>query len=255
MKKCALCSVLLTLLVGCQAPPNVQQLQNQNASLQQQLDKANSDINQLNADKVLLEQDIDELNRVIGVLGEEKSSRVTESTSLRGDVRRFVQLQIDQLKDFLLASNLLDYIGGELVERTNADDEPLLVVDLFNPVPLDGSLTGVGGYFQNPGSVSVKVLRPVEQNLVVVWSSKLITVTDRGQQRLQFPVTVGVEKGDYLAYYFTQPKMVGFDTGTGDSRYIDEDIAVGSILRRTSLNGEKNKRAYSIGVFGLLNPN
>ena len=74
-----------------------------------------------------------------------------------------------------------------------------------------------------------------------------------GRQRLEFPVTVGVEKGDVLAYHLAQPGMVGFDTGTGDTRYLDEDIAVGTTVKPSSLEGENDKRAYSVGVFGLLN--
>lgn len=247
------CALIALPLAGCQTPPDIKTLQDKNGALQQQLEQARGDIRKLEADKVLLEQDVAELNRVVGVLGQEKSSRVEESTNLRGQVRQFVQTQIDNLKQFLLAADLVDYVGGELVERVNVDKEPLLVVDLMNVVPLGGSLTGVGGYFQGPGTLSVKVLRPINGNLVAVWSSQPINITERGSQRLKFPVVVGVEKGDVMAYYFSRPGMVGFDTGTGDSRYDDENIAVGSSLRQSSLKGEKAKRAYSIGVFGLLN--
>lgn len=252
VKILGLCSLLLGLS-ACQAPPDIKSLQDKNSALEQQLSQAQRDINKLQADKVLLEQDNAELNRVISVLGEEKSSRVAESTNLRGEVRQFVQQQIDTLKQFLLASNLVDYVGGELVERASVDEKPLLIVDFLNAIPRNGTLTGVGGYFQNVGSLSVKVLRPIGDDLVVIWNSAPLAITERGQQRIKFPVVVGVEKGDYLAYYFSQPGMVGFDTGTGDSRYIDEDVAVGSSLRRNSLNGEKARRSYSLGVFGLLN--
>ena len=130
-----------------ESPVDMKKLQDQNSSLQQQLGQARQQINTLQAEKSVLKKDVAELNRVVGVLGQEKSSRVQESTSLRGQVRRFVQDQIDGLKQFLLASNLLDYIGGELVERVNVDEKPLLIVDLLNKVPSTGSLTGVSGYF------------------------------------------------------------------------------------------------------------
>lgn len=246
---------LAIFLVGCQTPPNVQQLQNEKGALQQQLDRSNQQISQLQADKAGLERDVTELKRVMGVLGEEKSSRVTESTNLRGEVRQFVQLQMDSLKQFLLASDLLDYIGGETVERSTVDDEPIMLVDLYNAVPRNGNLTGLRGYFQNAGTLSVKVLRPIADNLVVVWASQPINVLERGEQQLKFPVSVGVEKGDYLGYYFAQPEMVGFDTGTGDTRYLTDDKRVGSVIRPSSLKGGADKRAYSVGVFGLLNTN
>lgn len=250
--RCLIPALIAFSLAGCQAPPDVKALQDKNGALQQQLDQARGDIDKLQADKVLLEQDVAELKRVINVLGQEKSSRVEESTSLRGQVRQFVQLQIDNLKQFLLAANLVDYVGGELVERAAADDKPLLIVDLMNQVPLAGTLTGVSGYFQNTGQLSVKVLRPIGDNLVVVWSSKNIDITERGLHRMKFPVVVGVEKGDVLAYYLSAPGMVGFDTGTGDTRFEDKDILVGNAIKRSSLGGEKARRSYSIGVFGLL---
>ena len=243
----------ILLLWGCQVPLDVKTLQDQNKTLQQQLDEANRNITSLNASNAQLQQTIDELERVKSVLGQEKSSRVAESTTVRGQIRQFIQSQIDNLKKFLLESDLLDYVGGELVERSNIDEKPLLVMDLYNKVPSDGSLTSVGAYFQSVGSVSVKVLRPVENEFVVVWSSDPVKVPEIGLQRLPFTVSVGVEKGDVLAYYFSDIAMVGFDTGTGNSRYIADNIAVGSTLRLSNMSGAREKRAYSIGVYGLLN--
>lgn len=243
----------VSLIAACQTPPDIQQLQNENTALQAQLIDAKNAIGELEADKVVLQQDMAELNRVIDVLGEEKDSRVSESTNLRGQARHFVQQQIDVLKEFLLASDLLDYIGGELVERSQTDEESLLVVDLDNAIPRDGTLTGIGGYFQSAGSVSVKVLRPVENDLVVVWSSDPVDVDAGGVHRIKFPVSVGVEQGDYLAYFFAQGGLVSFDTGTGDWRYSDNNIAVGNSIRRSSLKGGSEKRAYALGAFGLLN--
>jgi hypothetical protein len=246
-----LCSTII--LWGCQTPPDIKALQDKNGVLQQQLSESKTAISTLEVDKQRLEKNVTELERVKGVLGEEKSSRVVASTHLRGEIRQFVQVQIDNLKQFLLASDLLDYVGGELVQRSSIDDESVLVLDMHNPVPRNGSLTGVSAYFQNAGAVSVRVLRPIENNFVVVWASALVKVNGVGKQRLEFPVSVGVTKGDVLAYYFSEPRMVSFDTGTGDTRYKNSDIDVGEILKPSSMNGSRDKRAYSIGVIGLLN--
>jgi hypothetical protein len=245
-----LCSVLV--LAGCQTAPDVQQLQDQNASLQNQLTQANNKNDTLTAEQTLLKQENTELNRVITVLGQEKSSRVEESTGLRGDVRQFVQLQIDNLKQFLLKSNLADYIGGELVERQQRDAEPVLLVDRGHPVPRHGTLTAVSAFFTGPGTMTVKVLRPVGEELVVVWESDPIIVRELGNQRLSFNVSISVERDDVLAYYL-EPGMVGFDTGTGEMGYRDEDIHVGGVIGTSSLLGDGDKRSYAIGVIGLLN--
>jgi hypothetical protein len=243
----------LLVLSGCQTPPDVQTLQNQNSQLQQQLDAAHLKIVDLEAQQARLSQEKDELNRVAGVLGQEKFSRIEESTSLRGQVRSFVQIQIDELKRFVLNSNLVDYIGSEQVQRAQVNQEPLLLVDMINTVPADGVLTGVGGYFSGAGSLTVKVMRKVDGRLVVVWESQRLQIESKGEQRLSFAVSVGARKGDYLAYYIVSPGLLSFDTGTGDSRYLAEDVHFGASIKPSSLKGEDEKFAYSIGVYGLLN--
>lgn len=243
---------LASLLVACQTPPDIQKLENQKASLQGQLDKANNDITQLKSKEATLNRELAERDRVMGVLNQEKSSRVVTSTALRGQVRAFVQQQVDALKKFLLEGNLLDYIGGELVERSVVDEQPLLVVDLANTVPKDGSLTSVGGFFTRPGTLRVKVMRKVEDDLVVVWESNSLKIAEKGIQKTNFSVSVGVKKGDVVAYYLATAGMVGFDVGTGNSRYLKEDVGFGKAVEESSLLGEDKKRAYSIGVYGLL---
>jgi len=250
-KSCLVISVLG--LVACQTPPQTQELMLQNQNLQSQLSDANTKISRLEADNRLQQQDIAELNRVLGVLDTEKSSRVTESSELRGQVRKFVQSQIDALKQFLVLGDLLDYIGGELVERSQVEDKSLLIVDLAHPVPNNGTLTGVGAYMTKPSTFQVKIFRPVDNDLMVIWESKAIRVMDSGNVHYDFPVTVGLEKGDFIGYYFPDNTGVSFDEGTSDTRYITKDISLGDSVKKSSLLGENKKRAYSIGVYGLLN--
>lgn len=240
------------VLAGCQTPANVKQLQDENLHLQTQLEAANDKIGDLENRQRMLTADIAELNRVISVLDSEKTSRVRESSSLRGSVRGFVQDQIDHLKAFLVEGNLLDYVGGELVERQETDDKPLMLVDLANPMPKDGVLTGLAAHFTKPVTFTAKVLRPVENDLVVIWESKPFDVGHPGVNRVNFPVSVGVERGDVMGYFFSTPAGVSFDTGTGDTRYQSSDISLGGVIRTASLQGQKSRRAYSLGVYGLL---
>src|SRR5687767_7042499 len=95
--------VIVALLAGCGTQPSMKQMEDKNRQLQGDLNKANTQIGQLQAQEALLRQDIDELERVVGVLGTEKTSRVKESSVLRGQVRRFVQQQVDGLREFLVA--------------------------------------------------------------------------------------------------------------------------------------------------------
>ncbi len=240
-------------LAACQPPANVKQLQDQNQALQGRLDEAGSEIDRLKAQEVLLRKDVAELNRVVGVLGLEKGTREQESTQLRGLVRSYMQEQIDRIKAFLVKGDLLDYVGGELLERANSEPGPLTIVDLAHVMPKGGTLTAVGGHFAVPASFQVKVLRPIGEDLVVIWESKPFAIPTPGRHKVQFPVTVGVEKGDVIAYHFPAAVGVGFDEGTGDTRYLRNEVRLGARIGVSSLQGAAKKRAYSIGVYGLLN--
>ncbi len=246
-------AAMMVALAGCQSPANVKDLQANNTRLQASLASAKQEIAVLNGEKNKLQQDVVELNRVMDVLGVEKASRVTESSSLRAHVRSFVQDQIDGLKDFMVMGDLLDYVGGELVARTSLDEEPLMIVDLTHPMPRDGILTGVGGFWNQPGVIKVKVLRPLEDRLLVVWASKALRVASKERNTVSFPVNVGVEKGDVMAYYLQYPGSVSYDAGTGDARYLSDDLMIGSKVHLKDLKGAKERRAYSLGVYGLLN--
>ncbi|MDH3947439.1 MAG: hypothetical protein OEU74_00605 [Gammaproteobacteria bacterium] len=239
-------------LTACQTPPNMQQLQSEKQTLQVELKAAEQEITKLKSERDTLQSELNEANRVIGVMGGEKSARVKESSTLRNEVRRFVQRQIDGLKTFLVKGDLLDYVGGEQVARKKYDNRPLMLVDLQNTVPRPGVLTGVGGYFAKPTQMVVKVLRPVNNDLVVIWESRPIAINKAGQVNAAFPVTVGVEKGDVLGYYFPKPATATFDTGTADTRYTKDNLRPGSKLSPSSLSGKKERRAYALGVYGLL---
>lgn len=246
-------AAVLLLVAGCQPAANVKEMQDRNAQLSASLNQAQEKIDSLTAEGQQLRSEIAELERVASVLDSEKTLRVKESSSLRGEVRRFVQQQIDQYKAFLVDSQLLDYVGGELVQRSQVEESPRLLVDLANPMHADGTLTGVKGHFVAAGTFRVKILRQVEDRLVVIWESKPLSVNRAGVSQIDFPVAVGIEKGDVIGYSFMDNAVVSFDTGTGDTRYTSKDVALGQMIKASSLSGEKERRAYALGVYGLLN--
>jgi len=240
------------LLAGCQTPAGMHQLENENNSLKQRLDKAEDQINALTTEQQKLSNQLTEANRVIAVLGEEKAARVSESSTLRGQIRRFVQEQIDAQKTFLVNSNLLDYVGGELVQRSKYDNRPLMLVDMHNKMPAQGVITGIGGYFVQPTEMVVKVMRQVQDNLVVIWESKPITIRKSGLVKVNLPVSVGVEKDDILGYYFPTLATVSFDQGTAETLVTTKNLRPGNAIGISSLGGKDEKRAYSLGVYALL---
>jgi len=245
-----LCS---TILVGCGSTSNKNDLQEVVTNLESQLSVAKTENNKLQNENSLLQFNLVKLNRVVSALDTEKTSRVKESSVLRHRVRKFVQNEITGLKSFLVEGGLLDYIGGELVQRGSTEDSPMTIVDLNNSINSSGVLTSVGAYVIKPTTVTVKVLRYIESNLVVVWESNPIQMNLIGPNRHQFVNSVSVEKNDVVAYEFSKNVGVGFSEGTADSRYSMSPLRLGDSIHVSSLLGAQKKRAYSIGVYGLLN--
>lgn len=250
--KLSFVAMVSVFVAACQSPANVKELEVKNTTLQGQLTKAQQEIVGLQTDKKQLMGEVAELKRVMGVLDTEKSSRVEESLSLRTEVRQFVQAQVDSLKAFMVASDLLDYVGGELVQRSNAHEGSGVLVDLGNRVPRAGSLSGVSGFFTGPTSLRVYVLRPVGDRYVVIWGSNNLTVAGAGEQRVEFGVGVGIEQGDVLAYDFGGNVNVTYDKGTGATVLSSKSLQLGNAISPSSLKNAKEKRAYSLGVFAIL---
>jgi len=237
---------------GCAATGDIKVLQDKNTQLQADLNQSLVNISSLEADKRDLIKEINGLKHVQSVLRTEKSSRVQESGRLRSQTRIFVNEEINRFRGFLKASDLLDYVGGELVRRPNVEGEQQLVVDLGNPIPRTGNLTSVGGYFAEAGSFSTVILRQIEDEFIVVWESRPFQVPDTGPSRFEFQVSVSVEAGDVLGYVFSEKVIIPFDKGTGTARYVDEIAKFGDRVRSSALRGSDEKRAYSVGVFGFL---
>ncbi len=249
---CLLTVPCMLVLSGCQTPISTHELESRNQSLQQQIDIAQNKIRTLESKSQQLQKALNESNRVRKIIGKEKSSRFNESTLLRSQVRRFLQEQIDVYKSFLVNNNLLDYVGGELVKRKQYDNRSIMLVDLKNKIPRSGVLTGVGAWFIKPTHMTVKVLRKIDDKLVVVWESRNLNISKTGLIKTRFHVSVGVEKDDVLGYYFAETATVAFDKGTGDTRYLSRNLRPGSSISPSSLEGKEQQRAYSLGVYGLL---
>ena len=245
-------AIATIFISGCAATGDVKVLQEENEKLKSDLTRSLAKISSLEADKRDLQKEVGVLKHVQSVLRTEKSSRVQESGRLRSQTRAFVSQGINNFRDFLKASDLLDYVGGELVQREYVEGEKQLVVDAGNPIPRAGNLTSVGGYFADAGMFNVVILRRIEDALIVVWESQPFEVPRMGKSRFEFQVSVSVEAGDILGYVFPKKVIIPFDKGTGKARYVDEIAKIGVRIRSSDLRGSGDARAYSVGAYGFL---
>ena len=231
---------------------SVKTLEDKNRDLESQLLAVDRELDRLRLDNRLLKAELSEQKRLSEILDLEKSSRKQASHDLKMLIRQYMQRELDQLKDFLLQTDILDYVGSEQIARTEFDAAPAALVDLANPVPRRGTLTGFSAVLAAPTKVSVAVLRPLNGRYVVVWKSQEFEVNETGAIRLSFPVSIGVEQGDVLAYEFSESVEVSFDRGTGDTRLFSKRFSLGDFISLADLKQKKEKRAYSLGVFAIL---
>jgi len=250
------CGMAGILLSGCAEQSAGTHVTQNQSELEQQLAAANEEVRHLKQSNAQLSDTIGQLKQTTNVMATEKTARVVESSSLRGQVRHFIQNNIDQLKNFMVQGDILDYVGNEQVPRSRQDTKSgVFIVDFANAMPSSGVITGVGGQFTRAGTVKIKVLHPVQGQHVVIWESKPLQISAPGRQQAQFPVSVGVEKGDVIGYYFSDVPNVGYDIGAGETLYDDGDVALGRTVSKAIMSGADEKRAYSLGVYGLLDSN
>lgn len=177
----------------------------------------------------------------------------------------FFQARADTLDNFNYTAGLQDFVGEELIPRGEINDRNQLLVDIENRILRDGSLLGVAGVFNKPGQFRVRILRPDPSSspfpgYLTLPPSQMFTVTELGEQRFEFAGQVGVRKNDLIAYEFPGAVLIVMDKGVGGTCYVDleklehktEILEKGGVLSSAAFLGLGDDRAYSIGVYAVL---
>lgn len=251
MRDLALSIIGATLLSGCKSTDP--KLASENNRLRQQVDQQIQRIHELTEGKALLAQQNEDLRRKNGVLQSEKGDVVGDLSTLRSQVRRSVVEQISDLKGFLSKSELLDYIGAEIIPRNNIEARSITLIDAEHPIPYSGSINALGAYVVKPTKVKLQILRPTDNNTYIsVWDSPLISLDIIGENTVNFSASIGIKKGDVIAYYFPENVGVGYDSGIGSMLHTSKPIDNSGDIRVNKLKPFKNGRNYAIGVYALL---
>ncbi len=251
MKSLPIVLVALLFTTGCATDTQLTQLKKDNSVLSAQLNTANNDINKLKREKETLQQEIDYLDEVKSVLGREKEARITQSRATVSEVQGFVRSQVKALSLFSKSEGILDYTGGELLDRSKLSGKNQLLVDLKHPVSADGSVMGGRVYARHAGIVSFCVLRPAGSGYVVVWKSKDFSAIGSGAERFTFGTMISVKSGDIPALYCPGIVPVPFDEGTGKTGVRSGKVKPNSSISNSDLSTSGN-RTYSFGIEGLI---
>jgi len=204
-----------------------------------------------------LELQIVELNRRLSITSSEKGVNDDRIKNISFLVREYIKDQIRKNKDFLSAVELEDFIGNELIKREYSGEAGLFIIDTANPVPSDGQINGVGGYFLGSTEVVVKLLRPMGKDYIVTESKNLNFDLDKaGKSYIDFDNPLIVKKDDIMAFYFPKSVTVPYDSGFGVSTYSslkeDKYESGGKIAAEELQATNQVKRKYSLNYYGIF---
>ncbi len=232
--------LVLGLLAGC-APQNIQILQQENQDLKARLRTAKTRNQEL-------QHQVEECRALSETLAKEKKAKEEDITSLREITRAFLKSQFDALTAFSRHDELMDYVGGELIERARKDGKNLTVVNLA-PLGRNCVVYCVKGLFDPGTKVKLKLFRPTDQGLLCIWESPVLVAAASGVQKLDLDTPLNALKGDVIGFYFPDKPGTPYDLATGSFRVFTGEIKLGKPLPAA---GQADHRNYSIGISGLL---
>ncbi|MBN1672270.1 MAG: hypothetical protein JXR37_14615 [Kiritimatiellae bacterium] len=236
------------LATGC---ANTTELKRQRDLLAAELAASRNKVADLERRQKELQGEVQRQEEVSKVLEREKGARAAEAGAVRADTRRFIKKQVEDLKAFSQEKALLDYVGGELLDRTQTDGRNQLLIDMQHVLQAPGTLMGGKLYAKSATTVSLVALRRSGGNLVVIWQSKPFRVPGAGVFALSFEAPISVERGDLIGLFSPGPVQVPFDAGTGDTRATAGPVSVGQSIPASALPAG-DRRTYSFGVVGFL---
>jgi len=201
--------------------------------------------------------DIAELNRQLGISSNEKGRNDERVRDITAKVREYIQKQTRDNSNFLTDIALEDFVGDELIKRAHTGDEKMMIVNVAHPVPSGGQINGIGGYFAGPSHIVIKLLRPVGNDYVVVYSKELtFDAGISGKKYVDFDSPFIVKKGDILAYYFPGTVNVPYDSNIGTSTYFkmdSDEYAHGNRVASEDIwHANQDKRKYSLNYYGVF---
>ncbi|NLE57248.1 MAG: hypothetical protein GX616_02730 [Planctomycetes bacterium] len=240
--------VVVVLLTGC---ASFREMKTQRDVLAARLTVTEDRVQSLEKDKAGLQRQVDHLSGMTNVLEREKTERIKETTDVRGEVRGYIRDQVENLREFSQARQLMDYIGSEILERAAIEGEGVLLLDVKHRLPADAILLGARLFARAPTRVAVCIARPHDKGYIVVWRSNDFPVEASGAIDLTFDTPIAAQMGDLIGLYTASTVQVPSDIATGDVRPVRLNPAPGKLIEKHALP-RNTGRTCSFGVVGFL---
>ena len=257
LKSTSFVSLLFAVLVSGCATPDQQtlQLQTENQELKRDVEEKNAQIKSLVDQNANLEADLAYCDKRSGVLEKEKTSRIDEANAIRKGVREFTDQVMSSMQTYFQRAEIVDYVGSELFARASVDTlKNILLVDLKNPIKVNGTVIGGRAYVTAPTRVQFCLIRQDEGKgkFVVVSLTPPVTAADAGMQSWTFDVPMSAKEGDLIGVFLPDDANIPYDDAdTGQVVAVPGPVKINAAVA-LSAGGAKNKRAYSFGVVGYF---
>ena len=242
MKQCAMLFALFCLFISSGCAPEVQSLQAEIKSLKGVI----TDKQQKNDE---LTEELSSCNSLSSALGKEKTSKDKNMMALKGKTRSFLKKEFDSFNTFSRNDELMDYMGGELLTRAEANGSDLTIINLKS-LPSDSVIYNVKAKFSSPCTFFPQLFRPTSQGTICVWQGKMLQAKIKGHVTLELDTPLNTLKGDYIGFYFPKKVGISYDTRTGNVAIVNDKIDLGEKLPSSYAS---ENRTYSIGINGFLN--
>jgi hypothetical protein len=229
------------------------QLRKENELLKADVSTKKAQIENLEKDNLFLKGELDFATLKGQVLEREKMARIDDVNALRVGLRTFTAEVMGNMRANFRKTDVSDYIGGELCERSEvAPEQAQLLVDFGHPIPRTCTLTGGRAFATNALSVRFCLLRQIEgTKYEVVGLSEFFYSTETGVQKWEFAIPLVAREGDLIGLYSKGPVGVPFDSkGTGKVATIDAKEPERGRKYELTAPMLRTSRAYSFGVVG-----
>ena len=231
-------SFLLFSLTGCADPEG----------LRNQIKELNNEISEMLVIKEELTSKLNSCNKLTSDLTQEKEERHKNLTSLKAKTRRFIKEEYNFLGAFSKSEELMDYKGGELIERTERGGSDLTILNM-TPLPLNSVIYSIDGFFYQETTFSPQLFRLIEEEWICVWQGPYIHVQAPGLITFPLETPLNAVKGDIFGFYFPDDVAVSFSERTGTHTTFSGKVDMGE---EAPSRFKATNRSYSIGISGFI---
>ncbi|MGA1847224.1 hypothetical protein [Deferribacter abyssi] len=183
------------------------------------------------------------------LLSEEKKFSYLELTKLRNELRDFLRNQLISIDKLSNKTILMDYTGGEIIERSKFDKSAKLIVFKSKMFKDGDEIRGIKGYFVKNGKIQLKIFKRLDKDIYVCVGNSEVFSVNKGKHYLELKSKLLLDDNTIIGFYFPEGINVFYSKNAENFCIVHSDILLGDKLK---LSNDKCY-TFSLGVMGYFN--